>query len=102
MTNDLEPYEKITRVFWIKIELKENQKAGRPNLGEIKDVVSGAKLQIYQLCDIILFIIPYLLNMGIRISWYWRLGSLLERKRRKRNVVLSGPTPDESEHRANL
>ena len=101
MANDLKPYENITRVFWIKIELKENQWAGRQNLGDIKDVISGTKLPIYTLCDIIYFIIPYLEPMGIRISWFWRLGSLLDRKRRKHNVVISNPTPEDGEHRAN-
>ena len=101
MTNDLEPYENITRVFWIKIELKENQRAGRQNLGDIRDVISGAKLPIYALCDIIYFIIPYLEDMGIKINWFWRLGSFLERKRRKHHIVFSNPTPEEREHRAN-
>ena|SRR5215211_5071010 len=101
MTNDLEPYENITRVFWIKIELKENPRAGRRNLGEIKDVISGAKLPIHALCDIIYFIIPYLEQMGIKISWYWRFGSWLERKRRNHSVVISSPNPEESKHRAN-
>ena len=101
MTNDLEPYENITRVFWIKIELKENPRAGRRNLGEIRDVISGAKLPIHALCDIIYFIIPYLERMSIKIGWFWRLASLLERKRRKHSGVLSSPTPEENEHRAN-
>ena len=101
MANDLEPYENITRVFWIKIELKEKQKVGRQNLGEIKDVKSGTKAPIYEVSDIIRFMIPYLEHMGITISWFWRLGSFLERKRRKRNVVFSNPSPEESEDRAN-
>jgi len=49
MANDLEPYENITRVFWIKIELKENQRAGRQTLGDIKDVMSGEKQPIYSI-----------------------------------------------------
>jgi hypothetical protein len=101
MANDLEPYENITRVFWIKIELKEKQRAGRQNLGEIKDVKSGIKAPIYEVSDIVHFMIPYLEHMGIKISWFWRLGRFLERKRRKHNLVTSNPTPEEREHRAN-
>lgn len=71
MTNDLKPYENITRVFWIKIELKENQQAGKQDLGDIRDVMSGAKRPIWDLIDIIYFIVPYLQQMGIRISWPW-------------------------------
>jgi hypothetical protein len=101
MANDLKPYEDITRVFWIKIELKENQKSGRQALGDIKDVMSGDKQLIYELHDIIHFILPYLENMGIKIHWRLRLGSWLIRKRRKNNFGLSNPTPEDGEHRAN-
>ncbi|HLA88784.1 MAG TPA: hypothetical protein VJL10_12230 [Anaerolineales bacterium] len=101
MANDLEPYENITRVFWIKIELKENQRAGRQTLGDIKDVMSGEKQPIYDLHDIIHFIIPYLENMGIKIHWFWRLVSWLKRKRRKNNFGHSNPTPGDGKHRAN-
>lgn len=101
MAHDLEPYENITRVFWIKIELKEHQKTGRQNLGEIKDIVSGTRQPIFRLCDIIYFIIPYLEQMGIKTSLYWRLGGFLERKRRKYNVAISTPTSEESKHQAN-
>src|SRR5262245_58273468 len=101
MTNDLKPYENITRVFWIRIELKENQRSGRQALGDIKDVMSGEKRPIYELHDIIHFIIPYLENMGIKIHWSWRLRSWLRQKRRKHNFGLSNPTPEEREHRAN-
>lgn len=101
MANDLKPYENITRVFWIKIELKENQKAGKQTLGDIKDVMSGQKQVIYGLCDISYFIIPYLENMDIRISWWWRFGSWFTRKRRKNNIGFSNPPPEDGEHRAN-
>ena len=101
MSNDLEPYENITRVFWIKIELKDKQRTGSQNLGEIKDVKSGAKQPIHKLSHIIYFLIPYLEHMGIKISWFWRLGGWFERKRRNRSVVISSPTQEESKHRAN-
>ena len=101
MTNDLKPYENITRVFWIKIELKEIQRSGRQALGDIKDVMSGEKQPIYELHDIIHFIIPYLENMGIKIHWFWRLGIWSIRKRRKYNFDYSNPTPEDGEHRAN-
>ena len=101
MANDLKPYENITRVFWIKIELKENQKIGRQVLGDIKDVMSGQKQVIHGLCDISYFIIPYLENMGIRISWWWRFGNWFTRNRRKNNISLSSSTPEDGEYRAN-
>ena len=101
MANDLEPYENITRVFWIRIELKETQKSGRQALGDIKDVMSGEKQPIYKLHQIIHFIIPYLENMGIKINWFWRLSRWFERKRRKNNFGFSNPTPEDGEHRAN-
>lgn len=74
MANDLNPYENITRVFWIKIELQENHRSGRQALGEIKDVMSGTKSPIRNLLDIIEFMIPYMQQMGIRVSWFplWR------------------------------
>jgi hypothetical protein len=72
MTNDLKPYENITRVFWIRIELKDNQRAGKQDLGDIRDVMSGAKRPIWDLFDIIDFIVPYLQQMGIRIGWLWQ------------------------------
>ena len=78
MANDLTPYENITRVFWIKIELKEGQKKGRQSLGEVKDVMSGAKQAIHELPDIIYFIIPYLETMGIRINWFWRFTAFVD------------------------
>ncbi len=82
MANDLEPYENITRVFWIKIELKDNQLKGRQDLGDIKDVMSGEKSRIKELLDIIDFIIPYIEKMGIRISWFWRLTIWMKRNRK--------------------
>ena len=102
MANDLQPYENITRVFWIKIELKENQRTGRQALGDIKDVMSSQKQAIYGLCDISYFIIPYLETMGIRISWWWRFASWFTRKRRKNNIGLTNPTPEDEEYRTNL
>lgn len=72
MANDLKPYENITRVFWIKIELKDHQLKGKQILGDIRDVVSGMKSPIWDLFDIIDFIMPYLQEMGIKISWSWR------------------------------
>jgi len=101
MANDLKPYENITRVFWIRIELKDNQGVGRQTLGDIKDVMSGEIQPIYKLHQIIHFIIPYLENMGIKINWFWRLSRWFERKRRKNNFGFSNPTPEDGEHRAN-
>jgi hypothetical protein len=73
MANDLKPYENITRVFWIKIELKEDHGKTSPDLGDIRDVMSGAKTPIKDLLDIIDFIIPYMQQMGMRIGWFWQV-----------------------------
>jgi hypothetical protein len=73
MANDLKPYENITRVFWIKIELKDHSGKDRLSLGEIRDVLSGVKRPIVDLLDIIDFMIPYMQQMGIGIDWSWRL-----------------------------
>jgi len=72
MANDLKPYENITCVFWIRVELKENQRAGRQAFGEIKDVKSGEKQPIYSLLDINPFIARRMREMGMRIGWLWR------------------------------
>ena len=82
MSNNLEPYENITRVFWIKIEFKDSQRRGRQVLGDIKDVMSGVKSPIWDLLDIIDFIIPYIEKMGIRISWFWRFTIWMKRNRK--------------------
>jgi hypothetical protein len=82
MAHDLEPYENITRVFWIKIELKENQLKGKQVIGDIKDVISGERSRIVDLYDIITFIIPYMKRMGFHINWFWQLMSWLRTIRR--------------------
>jgi len=80
MANDLKPYESITRVFWIKIELKDNHENESPYLGDIRDVISGVRSPISNLLDIIDFIIPYMQQMGIRINWFWRLTIWLKKR----------------------
>ena len=82
MANDQEPYENITRIFWIKIELKDNQQKGRQAFGEIRDVRSGKKRSIKDLLDIIDFIVPYLQPMGIKIDWFWQLTIWMKRRSR--------------------
>ena len=72
MANELEPYENITRVFWIKVELKDIAWKGKQDFGEIRDVRSGAKRRIKNWIDIIEFMDPYLGQMGIRISYFWK------------------------------
>lgn len=71
MGNDLKPYENITRVFWIRIELKDKRKS-RQDFGDIRDVMSGTQCAIEDPIDIIVFIAPYLQQMGIKISSLWR------------------------------
>ena len=95
MAHDLQPYENITRVFWIKIELKDNRVNGRQVIGEIKDVMSGERQVICELSDIICFVIPYLETMGMRIHWYWQFRARSIRKRRKKNLDLPKSTPEE-------
>ena len=84
MPNDLEPYENVTRVFWIKIELRENSHCDNQIHGEIKDAISGRKGSIEDLVDIISFIVPYLQRMNIQTNWYWRLMSRI--KNRRQNI----------------
>lgn len=79
MANDLKPYENITRIFWIKIELKDIPWKGRQSLGEIRDVVSGEKGIVRNLFDINQFIIQHMSTMGIKVHWIWRLISWLYR-----------------------
>ena len=98
MAHDLKPYENITRVFWIRIELKEDQRPGKQSLGDIKDVLSGEKQAIYRLFDIIWFIMPYLENMGIKTPWFWRLGFCSKRKRSKNNNGPSSSITEDAEH----
>lgn len=80
MANDLEPYENITRVFWIKIELKNNHGKDRQDLGDIRDVISGTKRPIKNLLDIITFIGPYMQQMGIRVGWFWQIIIWIKRR----------------------
>ena len=70
MSYDLEPYENVTRVFWIKIELRENQQDGNQISGEVRDVLSGRRCAINNLVDISKFILPYLFEMGVHINWF--------------------------------
>lgn len=79
MGNDLKPYENIMRVFWIKIELNDNHGKDMQHFGDIKDVMSGKKSPIYDLLDIIIFIVPYMRQMGIRIGWFWELTTWMKR-----------------------
>lgn len=97
MAHDLKPYENITRVFWIRIELKEDQGPGGQSLGDIKDVISGDKQAIYKLWDIICFMVPYLENMGIKTPWFWRFGTCSKRKRNKKNMALSNSLAEDGE-----
>jgi hypothetical protein len=71
MSNDLKPYENVSRVFWIKIELRDKSLNGRQDFGEIKDVISGEKKTITDLLDIPKFIIPCMRHMGIKVNWLW-------------------------------
>lgn len=80
MADDLEPYENVSRVFWIKIELKENQPSSRQDFGDIRDILSGSKSSLKDPLDIIEFILPYMHHMGIRIGCLWRLTFWIKHK----------------------
>jgi hypothetical protein len=82
MAHDRKPYENISRVFWIKIELKDYQEKHRQILGDIRDVMSGVRSPIWGLLDIIDFLVPYLEEMGVRISWFWQFMVWMKRKSR--------------------
>ena len=80
MANDLKPFENVSRVFWIKIELKEKSRKGRQVFGEIREVISGDKSLIKDFFDIIDFIIPYARGIGIQINWSWQFANWINGK----------------------
>jgi hypothetical protein len=62
----------IKRAFWIEFWLEKNQGKDGHDIGIIKEAIDKKERRISDLYDIIHFIIPYIENMDIKISWYWR------------------------------
>ncbi len=72
-----------THSFIVKIWLEdpaENHRKGRWR-GHITHVPSGERRYLKNLGEIVAFIVPYLVSMGVRLEAYWRLRSLLWRGR---------------------
>jgi hypothetical protein len=88
----------FTRVFWIKIELKERLQRGRQVFGEIKDVLDGRKSPLVDMLDIIYFILPYMEKMGIHVNWFWWLTNRLREKIRRNRSGNSDQIPEDQEH----
>lgn len=72
-----------THSFVVKIWLEEpaeNHHTGKWR-GHITHVPSGERRYLKSLGEIIAFIVPYLVSMGVRLEGYWRLRSLLWKAR---------------------
>lgn len=69
--------ETKTQVFVIRVLLDENNKGWR---GYITLPPDFEKYNFSKLLEIILFIIPYLKEMGIRVSWFWQIMSWFKSK----------------------
>jgi hypothetical protein len=67
MSND---QETKTQAFVIRVLLDENNKGWR---GYIIAPPDFEKYNFSNLFGIILFIVPYLKKMGVRVSWFWRM-----------------------------
>ncbi len=68
-----------TNSFIVKIWLEEpaeNHQMGKWR-GHITHVPSGERRYLKSLGEIVAFIVPYLVSMGVRLEVYWRLRSWL-------------------------
>jgi hypothetical protein len=70
----MDPFESQTHSFIIKIWLEKTGKQARPLTwrGHITHVPGGERRYVQSLDDVGLFILPYLEQLGIRLSWCWR------------------------------
>lgn len=87
MSNQLETYETNTRVFIVKIWVEERAdgKIKTKWRGHIVQIPSNERNYFSDLFEIILFILPYLKKMGIRISLFWRIIHWFKSKSRNQN-----------------
>jgi hypothetical protein len=87
MSNELETYEANTRVFLVKIWVEERTdgKMKTKWRGHIVHIPSNERRYFSDLFDIILFVLPYLGKMGIRISLFWQIINWSRSKRKNRD-----------------
>lgn len=78
MPTNFESYEFNTTLFVVKIWLEEihDDHKGKWR-GYITHVTSGERQYIEGLLGILFFIIPYLIKMRAKISWFWRIGDFI-------------------------
>jgi len=83
MSNEFETYETNTLVFMVKIwvEEKADGKTKAKWRGYITHIPDHEKYYFSDLFEIVLFILPYLKKMGVRVSWFWRIMSWYKSKR---------------------
>ena len=79
----MDQLEPNTHSFVLKIWLEETaQEAGHVTWrGHITHVPSGKRLYVEDLDKIILFILPYLETLGVRLGLRWRLRRWLNRNK---------------------
>lgn len=73
----MDPIEFNTHSFVVKIwreEPADDHREGRWR-GHITHVPSGKRRYLKGLSEILAFIVPYLVSMGVRLDAYWRLRS---------------------------
>ena len=85
----MELLEFNTHSFIVKIWLEEPGLGGRRGKwrGYITHVPSGERRYLESLNEILAFMIPYLLSMGVRLEGYWRFRDWLSRRRRRRPIA---------------
>jgi hypothetical protein len=78
-------FETHTHPFVVKIWLEETaEEAGRAVWrGHITHVPNGARRYVQDLDSIVLFMVPYLERMGVKLSPVWRLKHWLNKFRRR-------------------
>ena len=83
MSNEPQTYENNTRVFMVKIWVEERTdgKIKTKWRGQIAHIPSNERRYFSDLFDIILFVLPYLRKMGIRIGFFWQFIDWYKSKR---------------------
>jgi hypothetical protein len=78
-------FEAHTHPFVVKIWLEETaEEAGRVVWrGHITHVPNGTRRYVQDLDSIVLFIVPYLEGMGVKLSSLWRLKQWLNKARHR-------------------
>ena len=78
-------YEESSNTFIIKIWLEET--AGEANFatwrGHITHIPGGKRRYLKELNDVTAFILPFLKDMGVEISFWWRLRNWMRFSKRQ-------------------